>query len=205
MAKCKFCKKQFTQFNSLNKVCSIKCAIELGKLKPAKVNYNKVEKAIKSDLKKENTDYDKLLQKKVQLIARLIDKGLPCLATGTKGQMHGGHIYARGGNNNIKFNLHNIHRQSAYSNHYQSNDVKMQEGIVREYGKDYLDYIISLKSTKLEKYSSFELEIMNDIANKIIKEFKDHNLNLSAKERIDYRNKFNLEIGISYKMFILQH
>jgi len=203
MAKCKFCKKQFTQFNSLNLVCSIKCAIELGKLKPAKVNYNKVEKAIKSDLKKENTDYDKLLQKKVQLIARLIDKGLPCLATGTKGQMHGGHIYARGGNNNIKFNLHNIHRQSAYSNHYQSNDVKMQEGIVREYGKDYLDYIISLKSTKLEKYSSFELEIMNDIANKIIKEFKDHNLNLTAKERIDYRNKFNLEIGISYKMFIL--
>jgi hypothetical protein len=205
MAKCSFCKKQFTQFNSLNKVCSIKCAIELGKLKPAKVNYKRVNSQLKSELKKQNTDYGKLLQKKVQHIARIIDKGLPCLATGTNGQIHGGHIYARGGNKNIKYNLHNIHRQSAHSNHYQTNDVKMQEGIIREYGKEYLEFINELKQTKLIKYSSSELEAMNEIANKIIREFKDHELKLTTKERIEYRNKFNSDIGISNKMFILQH
>ena len=34
-------------------------------------------------------------------------------------QMHAGHVYSRGSNPMLRFNLHNIHRQSAQSNHFQ--------------------------------------------------------------------------------------
>lgn len=79
---------------------------------------NAKDKMAKEKIKK----WDKILRTELQKIARLIDYGLPCLARNISGQVHGGHIFATGGNKTISYNLHNIHRQSAHSNHFQ-NDI----------------------------------------------------------------------------------
>ena len=74
------------------------------------------------DEKSLNTDWGPKLQDVVNAIVRTIDKDLLCLARNKRGQMHAGHVYARGGNATIRYNLHNIHRQSAQSNHHQNDD-----------------------------------------------------------------------------------
>ena len=86
MAKCKICKKDFTQFNSLNSVCSILCAIELGKLKPAKVNYKRVNSQLKSEAKEKLETYSQKVNKVKVIFQKWIrerDKNEPCISCGT--------------------------------------------------------------------------------------------------------------------------
>jgi len=104
-----------------------------------KIEKRKEFKALKNDI----VDWKPKLQMKINLIVRLIDKGLPCLARGVNAkQMHGGHIFSRGSNRTMRYNLHNIHRQSAQSNHFQNDDGLLREGLSNEYGYEYMDFII---------------------------------------------------------------
>lgn len=98
----------------------------------AKSKFEKEEK--KKSYQKKKQQKDKLenwyarLQDKINIIVRLIDKGLPCIATKRiPNQMHAGHVFSRGSNPTIRFNLHNIHRQSAQSNHFQNDDGLLRE------------------------------------------------------------------------------
>jgi hypothetical protein len=159
----------------------------------------KVEKEKKEELKALKKVFEPVkskLQKKVQLIARLIDKGELCLARNIRGQMHGGHVISRGSNSQMSFNLHNIHRQSASSNKWQNDDGLLKEGVVYEYGQDYMDFISSLKRTPLVKYSDSEYREFYAVASKIALELKASNLRYSKEDRIRLRNEINLKLGI---------
>jgi len=171
---------------------------ENGKIKMQK-SILKVSKPKFDALKaKENTtDWSKKLQTKINQIVRLIDFNQPCLAKGKiANQMHAGHVFSRGSNPMLRFNLHNIHRQSAQSNHFQNEDGLFREGLVKEYGKEYFDYISNLRQIK-------DLKITNDsyiqlykkaskIALKLTKEQKQYSLS----ERIKLRNEINVELNI---------
>jgi hypothetical protein len=153
--------------------------------------------AKKKEEKENNVDYSKKLQQKVQEIARLIDVGQPCLSKKIHAkQMHGGHVFSRGGNSNIRYNLHNIHRQSAQSNHFQNDDANFREGIKKEYGKDYLEYISSLRKTQIIKYTNSDFKEFYKkacmIANRLRKEGKV----MSKIERLSTRDEINEELGI---------
>ncbi len=141
-------------------------------------------------------DWSKELQKNINKIARLIDKGLLCLARNVRGQIHAGHVYARGGNGQIKFNLHNIHRQSAYSNKYQNDDGLLREGLVYEYGQKYMDFISELRRTPNLKYSQAQYQELNKKALEITKRLKKADLRYELQERINLRNEINVEINI---------
>jgi len=56
------------------------------------------EKAKTSEMKSDLTNWKDELQKRVNKIIRLIDKDLLCLARNQTGQIHAGHVFARGGN-----------------------------------------------------------------------------------------------------------
>jgi hypothetical protein len=160
---------------------------------------NKVQKPIFDEKKaKENiTDWNKKLQTKINLIVRLIDFNQPCLAKNKlANQMHAGHVFSRGSNPMLRFNLHNIHRQSAQSNHFQNEDGLFREGIIKEYGILYFEFISNLRQIK-------DLKISNDTyielykkasktALKLAKEKKEYTLN----ERFQLRNEINKELNI---------
>ena len=143
-------------------------------------------------------NYKEKLQRKVQEIVRLIDRGNPCLARNTfGGQFQGGHILSRGANANMSFNLHNIFIQSAQSNHFQADDVLMREGVVRVFSQSYMDFITSLKQTPTQSQSNEYYKEKYQIGCKIANDLKKGEVtNRSPENRQLLRNRFNLELGI---------
>lgn len=203
--KCKACKKSFTP-KYKEPCCSTECmkaffASEEGKKRLFRIT-SQAKKIVKKqtdqkfkELKEKVTDYDKLLQKEVQKIARFIDYGLPCLARNHHAnQIHGGHIFSRGANKNIKFNLHNIHRQGAHSNHYQNDDALLREGLIKEYGQDYFDWLKSTKESPTKKFAQFELKEALTKAREISRTIEKKQR--SVEERIELRNFYNLSINL---------
>lgn len=143
------------------------------------------------------------LQDKVNRIVRIIDKNLPCIATGCRFGMQSGHVFAVGGNRNFRFNLHNIHRQSGYSNCSQEDDGKMEAGVSKEYGSEYLDFITSLKQTPQPSYSKVQyLEFISKASLIITRleksndEFDMNDVKFNMSDRIALRNAVNEELGI---------
>lgn len=202
--KCKYCKEWYEpKFSSTepcpNYECRLLC-LEANKPKIEK-GINKLRKAQKRAEKESIIDYSKALQKEVQLIARLIDYKCLCLARNIIPiKSDGGHLFSRGGNVNIKYNLHNIFLQSAASNHFQNDDGLMRDGVVRVFGVDYLEFITSLKQTEITKYSNEEYKAILANARVISRRLKEENKDLitfrTPKERINLRNKINIELGI---------
>ncbi len=198
MPKCKHCGKKFEpKYSSLQKTCSVDCSIQFARSAKGVEVIEKIQKDKDKEKKIEVTDYSKFLQRKINEIVRLIDYGLPCLATNKyPNQIHGGHVYSRGSNRSIRYNLHNIHRQSAQSNHFQADDVLMREGVIREYGENYMEFITSLKATpklKIDNATFFDLYKKASVI--ALRLSKDKRI-FSESERIDLRNALNLELGI---------
>lgn len=194
--KIKFKPKYFLQkFCLLNETCvdkSVKYALEFNSAK----EIEKRHKQLKSEVENSGV-FKERLQTKIQEITRLIDKGLPCLATGViPKQIHGGHVYARGGNSYMAMNLHNIHRQSAQSNHFQNDDGLMKEGIKNEYGENYLNFISELRRTPCPEITPLEYGAIYKKACKIANKLTKLGLTYSVKKRIELRNEINLELGI---------
>lgn len=185
------CGKMFTpMFSTLQAVCSPKCALMFNSQK-------EIKKRIEG-IKVENMEvFKERLQTKIQEITRLIDKGMPCLATKViPKQMHGGHVFARGGNSYMAMNLHNIHRQSAQSNHFQNDDGLMKEGLKKEYGEDYLEFVSNLRRTPKPNLNNLEYAAIYKKACKVANKLLKLNQEYSLKKRIELRNEINLELGI---------
>jgi len=142
-------------------------------------------------------NWKKELQTKVQSIARLIDYGHLCIAREIEAkQMHGGHVLSKGGNTQLRFNLHNIHRQSAYSNTYKNDDGLMKEGIAREYGREYLDFVEGLRAYMVPNYSNVQYMDFYRKASKIANSLTKNKRKRNPEQRISMRNRVNEELGI---------
>ena len=139
----------------------------------------------------------KVLQPVINEIARLIDFGQPCIASGrTKGKMAGGHRKSIGTNRGIALNVHNIHIQSFESNSFRGGDERAYDaGINREYGNEYLDFLISLENYTA-KFSKSELEESYKKACEFRNKLKKDKKVLSPKDRINKRNEANEFIGL---------
>lgn len=205
MAKCKKCGKQFTQFNSLNRVCSISCAIELGKLKPVKVNEKRVKAQLKSEAKEKLltiADYQRLLQKEINQICRHLDRNSVCISSLKKlnPKFDAGHRFSIGAYANLRFNLHNIHAQSVHENQYKSgNPDGYDYGLKHLYGQDYLDFVHSLKKEPILKIKKFEVIELIKRARIIKRGILKIDKEFTSDERIQFRNAINTHLGI-YKL-----
>lgn len=166
------------------------------KIKAKKIT-DKEHYKIKKEQKNKIKNWRNYLQVEIQKISRLIDIGLPCLARGHHAdQMHGGHVFAKGGNSSMALNLHNIHRQSAQSNRFQNDDGLLREGLSNEYGENYMQFISELRRTPQLNYLNMEFmdfyKLAKSISKKLIKDGRRYN----KEERIILRNKVNLMLGI---------
>lgn len=144
----------------------------------------------------ESTNWINKLQSKVQEIARIIDFGHTCLARKTNGQMHGGHIFSKGGHAEMRLNLHNIHRQSAHSNKYNSDDGLLREQLSIEYGNEYWEFLVGLKKFSVPNYHNLDYYEFYKRACKIANRLKKNKEVLTVEERVSLRNEVNFELGI---------
>jgi hypothetical protein len=165
----------------------------------------KAENKKKDKEEKDNiTNWRSKLQEKLQEIARLIDKGQKCLARNIDAkQYHGGHVYARGGNSSMALNLHNIHRQSAHSNHFQNDDGLLREGLEREYGSDYMTFVSELRRTPALKYTNNDYQLFYKNACHICNSLKKLDYEYSKDNRIAMRSTINERLGIYEKEYCI--
>lgn len=117
--KCRTCKKSFTPINTLQIVCSPRCAIKYAvqQSERKKERQDKAERAAwnkrKSDLKPLK-HWEDLTQRAVNdYITKGRDKDLPCISCGTweTVQWEAGHFRSRGAASHIRYNEDNIHKQ----------------------------------------------------------------------------------------------
>ncbi len=202
--KCRNCKDLFTPFKTTTIVCSLECSIEL-----TKANREKKAKSIQRNkrtthshlyIKENKAD----LQKTINHIARLIDKGIRCIdceRTEAKPCWDGGHRESRGSNPTLRYNLHNIFKQTRYCNSKsEGNKIAYNEGIIKMYGNIYFEKVNALKLT----YTTINLlhsEIPPALkeARKILRELKKLDLEYTPEQRIKLRDEYNKRIGIYLK------
>lgn len=140
----------------------------------------------------------KELQTQINHIVRLIDKGHPCIATGSyNGKMNAGHYFSVGSNDTLRFHLENIFIQSEYSNSYKAGDtLNYQQGIINTFGAEYLEHMNSLKQIQPVKLQKHEMPELIQKAKAIVKELnKDYKV-YTNKERIELRKHYNKQLNI---------
>jgi hypothetical protein len=188
----------------LQQVCSPACAIFL-----AEKNKAKNEKREKTKIKKELREaaktisaYRKELQIIVNKIVREIDAGFNCISSNRvyKTNDQAGHYYSVGAYPSLRFNLHNIYSQSVADNLYKSgNPIGFIQGLIREFGEDWLKLVTKLpeqyREIKLDKEDIKQCIINAKDFLKIVQEYKKEN-ELMTSHRIYLRNLGNKTIGI---------
>lgn len=203
--KCKICQEKFTpKRSSLEPTCDkydCKVSYAIKIVEKNKIAKKKEERKKSIEEKKKIrdaiTNWKNELQDEINLIVRLIDHDLPCLAKGIySNQVHAGHIFSRGSNPTIRYNCHNIHRQSAQSNHFQNEDGLLREGLTKEYGQNYMAFISELRRTPKLQYTNQDYHELTLKARKIVSKLKSADKTYNLKQRIELRNQINLELAI---------
>lgn len=207
--KCRNCKIKHEPYNSLDNWCkaidcqTAKAMYLLGKKK------KQDEKQSKSDKRNKRTIHSHLfikenksdLQNTINHIARLIDKGIRCIdceRTEANPCWDGGHRKSRGSTPSLRYNLHNIFKQTRYCNSKsEGNKSDYNEGLTKMYGNVYFEKVIALERT-YATLNLFHSEIPPALkeARKILRELKKLDLEYSPKQRIRLREQYNKRIGI---------
>jgi len=137
------------------------------------------------------------LQPIINKIARLIDYGQPCIATGNFGKSNGGHFYSVGAHRTLALNLHNIHIQSFESNTFRGgDDKKYRNGLYELYGSFYLEFVEGLRRHRPINLSKVEMIKIKTKAQSICNSLERNNYMRNFEERIIARNYVNRQLEI---------
>ena len=198
--KCKQCGELFTPTRPLEYVCGFKCAMD----RTYDLNLKKKEKAINDKVKdmKESlkglAEFKKDLEREINTIVRLIDKGCNCISCNARGNS-AGHFHSVAANGSIRYNLHNLHLQEYSCNGEKGgNVIKYGQGLIEIYGKEYKEYV-EYDLVRLYpnlKITIAELKEAIGKARNVVKILKTEDKEYSPEERLQRRTFFNKIIGI---------
>ena len=212
MPRCLNCKQKFEPNRFLQKYCeSADCeksaqqylddkiakALKTVKQKK-KQEWNKEKIEIENKLKT-LTDWQKQLEKPINKISCLIDKGSGCISCNGKTTPQGGHYHSVKSNGSIRFNLDNIHLQDYNCNCRKGANIHNYDlGLIDRYGKEYWEYVKFEIVSKfpLLKLHKYEYQEKIDTANRIVKWLQLQDKEYNSKQRLELRKRFNQEIGI---------
>lgn len=147
-------------------------------------------------------DLESKLQKPINKIARLLDKGHLCLSSGRPlgyniGRYDGGHVISVKANSTIRFNLFNIYGQTVYDNqHLSGNEALYLIGIGETFGPGMIKFISKLKQTPPLHLAKHELRDKISIANSLVKWLQLQDRTFTKEERISIRTDMNNALGI---------
>ncbi len=197
--KCRVCPEYFTLFRRLQVVCSPLCASKLSRKKETekRERENKI-KYKDMRIRAKSTDYAKELQREINKLARQIDAkfGYKCIDCGGDygKQTDGAHFHSVGGNNSVRYNLHNIHSAKSDCNNYSENHKSGYiEGLKSRYGEEYFKMVDGLPlKYPVIKLSHQEIYDKLKIVRRLNREFKK----MPFKSAIKARNSLNKMIEI---------
>ena len=170
--KCRYCKSEFTPYNSLQKNCFHDlCVKEMIKEKELKK-----WKAKKAKLKKDlmtTSDWLKIAQQTFNKFIRERDKGQLCISCEQKPKkINAGHYFSAGGHSNLRFNEDNVHLQCEHCNTFLSaNLLNYQIGIEKRIGGERLLKLHELAHVT-KKWTIEELQEINTVYKEKLKELK---------------------------------
>lgn len=200
---CKQCKNRFQPLRPLQYLCSPVCAIarvkELAEKKEAKdIRKWKIEGLEKLKTK---SDFEKDLEKEVNHIVRLIDKGHECISSGSSKYIpNAGHFYSVGSTPSLRFNLLNIFNQSVADNMYKGGQPReYMEGLRKTFGEGIANEIEELKAKYKEiKLSIPEIRETIKVARQCVRDLMkvDSDKPYTTEERIELRRFYNSVLGI---------
>ena len=177
--RCKVCNKQFSPYNSLQKVCGVDCSIKYAENK-RKEDLDNVKKWTKE--KKERDRLPTSL-KQTKLVVheyiRLRDVGKECISCGTpyKSDFDAGHFYSANKFTALKFDLDNISGQCIQCNRFKEGEFEMYSlNLPNRIGKERYDALVkraelSKKFTK--KWTLFELSEIRKNVKELTKQLKN--------------------------------
>jgi hypothetical protein len=171
--KCKYCKDEYTPFNSLQKCCTnyecIKQAVKDAELK----TWNKKKAKLKKDLMT-TSDWLKIAQQTFNSFIRKRDQGFHCISCGQKPKkINAGHYFSAGGHSNVRFNENNVHLQCEKCNQFLSgNLLNYQIGIEKRIGGEELIKLHELAHVT-KKWTIEELQEINTVYKEKIKKLKN--------------------------------
>ena len=146
---CKACGSKFRPSLSTQKVCSVKCALDL-----APANRDKARKAIdqrerreikvRKEKLKSRSDYVREAQQAFNAWVRLRDADQPCISCGRhhQGKYDAGHYRTTAACPELRFDPLNVHKQCSPCNTQLSgNIVEYRLELIRRIGQERVDWI----------------------------------------------------------------
>ena len=203
---CKDCYKDFLFNTSEGKEI-----LEKSKIKAVSIAKNRVKKQQiqkrkqQKELIRTKSYWEKKLQKEINTIVRMIDRGHNCISSQKKlsRKYDAGHYYSVGSTPTIRFNLHNIFAQNVNENQFNGgNPIGYVRGLKEVFGYAYAEEVICLRAKyHLIKLSIYELKLCIGRARSFIKyveKLKNKNgwKPFSVQERVELRREGNVYIGI---------
>jgi len=151
--KCVECEELFTPTNSMQKVCSYKCAIVFSN-KKKKQKESKLWSKEKSERKEKLLSYSdwlKAFQQVFNAYIRLRDKDLPCISCGANEPTKtydAGHYRSVGAHPELRFNEDNVHKQCRKCNGYWGgNLIEYRKGLIKKIGVEKVEHLENFKNT----------------------------------------------------------
>lgn len=173
--KCKVCPAEFIPTNSLQKACSVVCAMAIGREAAAKVE-RKLLRDRRATLRT-RSDWMKLAQIAYNAYIRERDKDLPCISCGdftpmTRGGDYDcGHYRSVGANPELRFEELNAHKQCKRCNsHLSGNVVNYRIGLLLRIGEERVKWLEGPHAAK--KYTIEDLKAIRAEYNGKRKELK---------------------------------
>lgn len=166
---CKECGKEFEHYNSLQVVCSTKCAA----IRAVDKVWKK-ERKVMQDKARTRTEWLNLLQVVFNSYIRERDKHLPCISCGTSNniQYHAGHYFSVGSYPALRFNEDNVHKQCVQCNNFlHGNLVEYDRALKVKIGLSKYADLYALKTSTL-KLNELEIKELIQTYKLKLKELK---------------------------------
>ena len=166
--------------------------------KKKKEKWNKEKIKLKSELETKS-ELERKLQKEINLIVRLLDKGHECISSGRElGKSYdAGHLYTTKAQPTIRFHLFNIFAQSVHDNQHKSgNELEYFLRLEEVFSKEFQDFVLTLKQIQPLHLSKDDLREITSNARSIVKWLKLQDRTYTREERIQLRSDFNTRLGI---------
>jgi len=146
--KCKTCKAEFVQYNTLQTIC-VSCAIIKGRKKTVKDaktanTVHKRELAAQKERIKSRQDWIKEAQQAFNAWIRQRDIDDPCISCQRyhTGQYHAGHYRTTKAAPELRFHEANVHKQcSVCNNHLSGNILEYRINLIKKLGIDSVTWI----------------------------------------------------------------
>lgn len=177
----KNCREKFEPKRFLQKFCNKEeCQIEeRTQIALKNLQVIKKEKTLNMKISAYSKKHKNVLQDEINKLARMIDLKFytTCIDCGRtlKDDIHGSHYNNVGGNENIRYNLHNIHASTGQCNtHKNGNKQGYFQGLKERYIEEYAEYV-HFELNKKYKSSHFTEKQIYDtipIVRKLIREFE---------------------------------